>query len=115
MNDHIRRGNEAMKNGDYRTALREYNAALEDPNEEVKQIANNRLQEIELDLTPVWTAAFGRYYHRKSCTAENVTNRSYEPKHWYWFHALSRGYDPCPMCHPPQTHLWASWAASDGK
>ena len=28
-----------MKNGDYRTARAEYNTALEDPNEEMKQIA----------------------------------------------------------------------------
>lgn len=111
VNEHIRRGNEAMRKGDYRTAVVEYNAALEDPNEKVKQIATNRLQEIELDLAPVWTAGFSCCYHKDSsppCPARNATNQYFELKYWYWFHALCRGYDPCPICHPPQTHLWVS-------
>lgn len=73
-----------MRNGDYRIALAEYNAALDDPDEKVKQIAKNRIQEIELDLTPVLTAAFSRCYHRKACSHFDLSrNTDFKPQYWY--------------------------------
>lgn len=48
MNDHIRRGNEAMSQGDRDQAILEYYEALSDPDAIVQRIARNRLY----DLTP---------------------------------------------------------------
>lgn len=107
MNEHIQRGNDAMRSGDYLTAMGAYRAALEDPDAKVRDIAQNRLDDIELDLKPVWTAGFSHCYHAKlDCPARNLTNNHFELTYWYWFHALCREYEPCPICKPPQNHLW---------
>ena len=63
MNENIRLGNDAVKRGDYLAAVAAYNAALEDPDAIVREIAQNRLDDIELDLKPVWTAGFSHCYH----------------------------------------------------
>ena len=111
MNPHILKGYEAIRNGDYDTAKAEFGLALEDPDEKVRAIAQNRLREIEEDGKKVWTTTFGHYYHREGCTAENATNPNYPPQYNHWTEAKSNGYSPCPRCTPPEEPPWPGLTA----
>jgi hypothetical protein len=46
MNEHIRKGNEAIVKGDLQTAKAEFHLALADPNSLTQRIAKNRLREL---------------------------------------------------------------------
>jgi hypothetical protein len=50
MNEHIRRGNEALARSDLKTAKVEYSLALDAPNATIQRIAKNRLSDLERDL-----------------------------------------------------------------
>lgn len=102
MNDHIRRGNEALRQGDQDTAKIEFYEALADPDELVQRIARNRLMELFPESVFASTHSFQSLYHRPNCTAKNVI----QPRHIVhfrdWQEAERAGHVPCTTCKPPR-------------
>lgn len=101
INEHIRRGNEAVTAGDYDRAILEYYEALTDPDDLVQRIASNRLR----DLTPdaVFGSSSSSLYHRPECAAKQAIWKNHLIKFNDWRRAESAGYRGCPMCNPPRT------------
>jgi hypothetical protein len=98
MNDHIYKGNQALKNGDIDGARAEYAEALKDSDLQVQRIARNRL--LELISETLYGSKASRLYHRENCPARNVTFRKNFMTFRDWRDAESRGYAPCPHCKP---------------
>lgn len=105
MNDHIRRGNEAMFQKDRDLAILEFYEALSDPDELVQRIASNRLR----DLTPnvVFASSSSNLYHRPECAAKRAIWRNHLITFKDWREAESADYKRCPTCNPPRpgSHL----------
>lgn len=100
MNEHIRQGNEALKNGDRDRAATEFYEALADPDPLVQRIARNRLMELFPETVFASTHSFQQLYHRPNCTAKNVI----EARHIVWFRDWTEAEDagrvPCHVCKP---------------
>lgn len=98
MNEHIRRGLEAIQKGDHDTAATEFYEALNDPNKIVQRIAQNKL----LDLFPenVYASTHSNLYHRLNCPAKNVTPSWHIVRFRDWKDAKEAGKVPCNMCKP---------------
>ena len=75
MNEHIRRGNEAMFRNERDKAILEYYEALADPDELVQRIARNRLRELTPDL--VFASSSSNLYHRPECAAKRAIYRNH--------------------------------------
>jgi hypothetical protein len=102
MNEHIRRGNDALKTGDLETAKTEFYEALADPDALTQRIARNRLIELFPESVFASTHSFQQLYHRPNCSAKNII----VAKHIMWFRdwqeAESTGRKPCSVCKPPR-------------
>lgn len=100
MNEHIRRGNEAMSRNERDQAILEYYEALADPDELVQRIARNRLRELTPDL--VFASSSSNLYHRPECAAKRAIYRNHLITFKDWREAESAGYGGCPTCNPPR-------------
>jgi hypothetical protein len=98
MNDHIKRGNEALRQGDTETAKVEFYLALDDPNPITQRIANNRL--LELFPETVYVSTHSRLYHRLNCPAKNIMHRGRYKEFKDWDEAERAGFEACPQCRP---------------
>jgi hypothetical protein len=106
MNEHIRKGNEAIESGDREIAAKEFCLALEDPDPISQRIARNRLMEIFPESVYASTHSFGKLYHRPSCAAKNVTQKDHVIWFKDWMQAESGGFKPCQKCRPPRPEPW---------
>ena len=98
MNEHIKRGNEAIFQNDRDTAILEYYEALSDPDELVQRIARNRLRELTPDV--VFASSSSNLYHRPECSAKQAIWRNHLITFRDWREAESSGYAGCPNCNP---------------
>ena len=100
MNEHIRLGNEALKNGDYETAKIEFYEALSDKNSLVQRIAQNRLMEL-FPTTVIGSQSSGKYLRRiVAPVCQFGTENTVRFKDW--MEAEENGYCPCNNCRPPR-------------
>ena len=102
MNEHIKRGNEALAQGDQETAKVEFYEALADQDELVQRIARNRLMELFPETVFASTHSFQKLYHRPNCTAKNVIQSRHIVHFKDWQEAERAGRVPCPTCKPPR-------------
>jgi methylphosphotriester-DNA--protein-cysteine methyltransferase len=103
MNEHIRRGIEALKSGDRDLAEMEFCEALTDSDPLSVRIARNKLYDMFPEGVFASTHSYGNLYHRPSCAAKNVI----ESRHIFWFRdwrqAEAAGRSPCSICRPIRT------------
>jgi methylphosphotriester-DNA--protein-cysteine methyltransferase len=100
MNEHIRRGNEAVFRGNRDEAILEFYEALADPDPMVQRIAGNRLRELTPDV--VFASSSSSLYHRAECAAKQAIWKNHLITFNDWRKAESAGYRGCPMCKPPR-------------
>ena len=100
MNEHIKKGNEALKCGDLETAKVEFYEALADPDEVTQRIAHNRLY--ELFPQTVYGSSVSKLYHRSECAAKKAIWFKHLVTFKDWQEAEFNGYTPCHMCTPPR-------------
>ena len=100
MNEHIRRGNEALQHGDRDVAAKEFYEALADSDPVSQRIARNRLLELFPETVFASTHSFGKLYHRPSCPTENVIDERHITWFRDWQEAEDHGRSPCSICRP---------------
>lgn len=101
MNEHVRRGNQAVVSGDRDLAILEYYEALEDDDPLVQRIAKNRLAELVPDA--VFGSTSSRRYHRVRCSATPRIWRNHTVRFKDRHEAEAAGYVGCLVCQPPKT------------
>lgn len=100
MNEHIRRGNDALAAGDLETAKREFCEALDDRDDLVRRIARNRLH--ELFPQTVYASSQKELYHRDVCIAVSGIWSNHLLTFKDWQEAEQAGYSACHACNPPR-------------
>lgn len=100
MNEHIIKGNEALKLKDKNTAIEEFLQALDDKNPIVHRIAENRLN--ELVPCAVYGSSHSNLYHRVECPGKKAIYNHHLIQFKDWKQAEIAGYSQCPTCKPPK-------------